>query len=78
MQSYASGIQHTSPGLGLVERLVRNASVAGLAGVALSGAVTLLPFVPAGSATQWVCAGAGSALGVVLALLPRHNAPHAT
>jgi hypothetical protein len=71
MQSYVSAVNGSSSELGLVERVVRNASIAGLAGVALSGAVTLAPSVPPGSATQWVCAGVGTLLGVVLAFFPR-------
>jgi hypothetical protein len=74
MQSYVSAVDGSSSGLGLVERVARNASIAGLAGVALSGAVTLVPLVPRGSATQWVCAGVGTLLGVVLAFFPRQAA----
>jgi hypothetical protein len=74
MQSYVSAVDGSSSGLGLAERVVRNASIAGLAGVALSGAVTLLPSIPAGPATQWVCALVGTLLGVVLAFFPRQAA----
>ena len=55
----------------LLGRLFRNVSIAGLAGVALSGLVTFLPDLPDAATVQWSCALAGSALGAVLAFLPK-------
>jgi hypothetical protein len=64
---------HAGPGL--PERMVRNARIAGLAGVALSGLITLLPIVAAASSTQWVCAGAGALVGAALAFVPDRSRP---
>jgi hypothetical protein len=70
MQSYVQTIDKGQAGPGLLDRIVRNASVAGLGGVALSALVTLLPEVHATSGTQWICAGVGALVGVALAFIP--------
>lgn len=70
MQSYVQPRNNHNARLGVLERILRNASIAGLAGVALSGAVTLMPAIPSTAGTQWVCACLGALVGVALAFRP--------
>jgi hypothetical protein len=75
MQSYVKADGKGNADLGLLERVARNASIAGLAGVALSGLLTMVPTVPTGATVQWVCAGIGACVGLALAFVPRQAGP---